>query len=821
MRIRKLTWLICCLLILFSVSVPKAVSAGETASKPAAASAPIAVTATATASGSAAVSASASASELASASEPAAVSESAAASELASASEPAAASEPASVSASAAVTATAAASEFTAVSAEESDAASIEASEFAAESAGETEDKIVRVGWYESPFNTIDQYGRRSGYAYAYQRKIAAYTGWKYEYVEGSWSELLDMLKAGEIDLLSDITYTKERTNDMLFPSLPMGTEAFYLYVSPENTDITSDNYESLNGKKVGMARNSIQKNIFSEWAEQHNADTEIVEYSGSEDEALDALLSGQLDAYITTDIYVDYQRALPVWKIGSSDFYFAVNKDRPDILSELDAAMSRIQDENLYYNDQLHSEYLSNSSTEQVLTLSEKEWLVDHGKIRVGYQDGYLAFCAEDESTGKLTGALKDYLEYAATSVENANIEFEAISYPTAAEAMEALEKGEIDCMFPANLTDYDSETEGVVMTPALMRTEMDAVVRASEKKEFVRKEDIVVAVNEGNTNYDMFLADHYPGWQRAYFKDTPAGLEAVAAGEADCVIISNYRFNNIAEQCEDLHLTTLYTGVDMDYCFAVKEGNTRLYSILSRVTCAVPESVINAALTYYSSEDVKVTFDDFLKDNLFLVLAIIAVVLLIILILLLRNIRADKKVHEEEHMLKALNRKVFVDDLTSVRNKGAYTNYIKELDEKIGNEEVKELAIGVFDCDDLKKINDNNGHDKGDIYLKNASRLICRIFQHSPVFRIGGDEFTVVLEHDDLKNREELAKKFEEEQNVINASAENDWDEVHVAIGVAMYDPDLDRSVSDTARRADRMMYENKRLRKLSRCK
>ena len=119
---------------------------------------------------------------------------------------------------------------------------------------------------------------------------------------------------------------------------------------------------------------------------------------------------------------------------------------------------------------------------------------------------------------------------------------------------------------MFPANLTSYDAEKLGVVMTPALMRTEMDAVVRAAEQKEFIRKQDVIVAVNEGNTNYDMFLADHYPGWQRSYFKDTPTGLDAVAAGEADCVIISNYRFNNIARQCEKLHLTTVYTGVDMD---------------------------------------------------------------------------------------------------------------------------------------------------------------------------------------------------------------------------------------------------------------
>ena len=67
--------------------------------------------------------------------------------------------------------------------------------------------KTVRVGWYESPFNRMDEFGRRSGYAYEYQRKVAAYTGWKFEYVEGNWADLLQMLADGEIDLLCDVSY--------------------------------------------------------------------------------------------------------------------------------------------------------------------------------------------------------------------------------------------------------------------------------------------------------------------------------------------------------------------------------------------------------------------------------------------------------------------------------------------------------------------------------------------------------------------------------------------------------------------------------------
>ena len=681
---------------------------------------------------------------------------------------------------------------------------------------GEAEPKVVRVGWHEPPYFITDQYGRRSGYSYEYQWKVAAYTGWTYEYVEGNWSELLQMLKNGEIDLMSDVSYMEERAGSMLYASLPMGTEAYYIFIAADNKEITSEDYTTLNGKRIGVTRDSIQRDLFIKWARQHGIDAQLVELSTPEEESL-GMLGDTLDAFVTMDVYGTPETAVPVCKIGSSDFYFAVNKNRPDLLVELDAAMNRIQDENKYFNQQLHEKYLRSANTDRYLSAREKEWLDGHDTIRVGYQDNYLAFCATDDK-GELTGALKDFLAYASTALENARLNFEAVSYPTAAAAVEAMKNGEVDCVFPANLTDYDSETLGVVMTPALMRTEMDAVVRASEQKEFIRKEQVVVAVNEGNTNYDMFLADHYPGWQRAYFVDTPAGLEAVAAGSADCVIISNYRYSNISKQCEKLHLATVYTGVDMDYCFAVNKGDTDLYSILSRVIGAVPDAVVHSALTYYSTEDVKTSFTDLIKDNLFIVMTAIALVLLVILLLLLHSIRAERKIQEEEHLVNDLNKRVFVDALTSVRNKGAFSNYVDEMQEKLDRGEQPPFAIGVFDCDNLKQINDHNGHDKGDVYIKAACRLICSVFQHSPVFRIGGDEFAVILQNADFENREALAAQFEREREDICKTAENRWEEPRVAMGIAVYDPQIDSSVSDTMRRADRNMYENKRFGKQS---
>ena len=516
------------------------------------------------------------------------------------------------------------------------------------------EGKVVRVGWYDSQFNYSDRFGRRSGYAYEYQQKIAAYTGWTYEYVEASWPDLFDMLKKGEIDLLSDVSYTKEREGTMLFTSLPMGVETYYLYVPVDNKDIRMEDPASLNGKKIGVNRNSYQRGLLIEWAKRNAIDLEVVDLSNTDHDAVEMLKNGGIDAFVAIDAHEDERVYVPLFKMGYSEFFFAVSKSRPDLLGELNVAMSKLQDENRFFDQQMHEKYFVGPAA--FLSPSEADWLAHHGTIRVGYSDDYPPFCGTDPKTEQLQGALKDYLELASTCTKNAKIDFEAVPYKTFDAALDALRAGSVDCVFPISISAYDGEKLGVLVTAPIMRTEMYAVMRKSIPLGDLREREMTVAVNAGNPNYEMFFHEYFPDWKSASYGKTEECFRAVESGAADCALVNNYRVVQTDALRNRHHLTARTTGATMNFSFAVRRGDGVLYSILNKTARLVPAAAIDSALTAYAYPEEKFSFTDFLKEHLAMVIAALLAIAILVILLLIR--RTKRKAQTLEERLALQNR-------------------------------------------------------------------------------------------------------------------------------------------------------------------
>ncbi len=603
---------------------------------------------------------------------------------------------------------------------------------------------VVRVGWYDSPFNRMDAYGRRSGYAYQYQQEIAAYTGWSYEYVEGSWPELMQMLIDGQIDLMSDVSFTEERNALMLFPTLPMGTEEYYLFVSSDNSTFTRDNIAEFNQKKIGFNKGSVQEDFLIEWTRTNAIDAELVELTGTESQAMTLLNSGEIDAYVTVDGFVDPMATVPICRIGTSDFYFAVNRSRPDLLNELNSALSKIQEHNRYYNLQLNEKYIRGTATNLFFNEAEKKWLLEHDTIRVGYLKDHLAFCAADTASGKLTGALSDCLSYASGMVQNYSLSFEPVAFSSISEAVEALNDGRIDCVFPVNFTKYDGEKLGLSITPPLMNAEIYEIIRRADKNDFSQKENVTVAVIEKDLNTETLLQQMNPQWEKTEYSDIDSCLEAVADEKADCVLLSNYRYNNLSGLCEKKGLTPVATGTSVDYSFAVGRNEPELYSILTKITGFIPSSKVSVALSSYMQENEQTTIWDMLKEHLVYVLTILAAVLLMILLMLCRILWVQKKAKIDEALIATTE----IDSLTGLYCK----NFLFEYADRMRNK-YKGIPMDaiVLDIDRFHSVNILNGTEISNQILQLIGEEIRSIFSEEDFVagRVDADRFCIFCWH------------------------------------------------------------------------
>ena len=603
--------------------------------------------------------------------------------------------------------------------------------------------KTVRVGWYESAFHHTDEFGRRSGYGYEYQQRIAAFTGWNYEYVEGSWSELLEMLIDGEIDLLSDVSYTEERAQKILYSALGMGSEDYHVFIRPDYDGIRPDDFSSFDGKKVGVNKNSIQAQLFAEWAQSHDAHPRIVELTVKTPEMLEMLAQGEIDALVTLDIYGKTADVLPVCKVGSADSYFGINKRRPDIKRELDVAMNRIMEDDRYFNQQLAEKYESSQAVLGFLTPDELEWYENHGTIRVGYRDHYLPFCEYDGKTQSLTGALSDFLGFARTCEKNAELDFASQAFGSTEDALKALTDKEIDCAFPAGLSAYDGEQRGILITDPIIKTEIYAAVRTADHEGVSPDREMTVALVKENPNFVTFLSDHFPNWKIAYYDSSDEAFAAVASGEADCILVSSYRLNRKKDMCEKYHLSTLTTGQTMDLSFAVRKEDDCLYSILNKICRLIPDTLVNTSLTNYAIADEKVTFGQFLKDNLLMVAAVIAAIATVITALLLWSIRAENKARGERQLISAVE----LDPLTKLYNRNFFFEYANRIHQK--KPEPKMDAV-VMDLEQFHSVNELGGRQFGDQVLQTLGDEIREFLKETEGIggRFEGDHFDVFCE-------------------------------------------------------------------------
>ena len=462
------------------------------------------------------------------------------------------------------------------------------------------EQKIIRIGSFEDTFNYVDQ--------------------------------------NGEIDVMGDISYIDERAEKMLFSDEPMGEEKYILYADLSNMDIGTSDFKFMDGKRVGVLMDTEPEIMLTEWENKNGIHTEHVNVN-NDDEVEKKLANHEIDCFVSMEESIWSEQGISsVTIVGKSDIYFAINKERSDIKSELDFAMRQLEQDSPFFKADLYKKYFT-LDYKQSLTGEEKSWLEEHGSIQIGFLDNDPSIFSMDEETGKLAGTMAEYISYAKDCLGNQTLEFNMHAYDDYDEMLQDLQNREIDMIFYASRNPDFAEKQGYALTNTAWTYNLMAV---TDEKYFNENEAYTVAVPKGKEALKQHIAFSYPQWKLVDYDSLADATDMIMNEKADCFLMGT---SQALKYDNNRDFKSVSLTKTMEACFAVRSGEGPLLSILNKTLKTMPSDMLTSTLTIYDSTADKVTFYDFVKDNMLVFLVTIGLFALSIIGIILALLRKARK--------------------------------------------------------------------------------------------------------------------------------------------------------------------------------
>ena len=499
----------------------------------------------------------------------------------------------------------------------------------------EEENKTVRVGYF--PYSNFQEgsYGEhKQGAGYEYLQKISYITGWKYEYVYGSFKECLDMLADGKIDILGSVSYTPERAESIDFSTYAEGTEKYWIYTREDHTDLTDGDLKQMNGCRIGVADGSYQKDLLEKWLDSNQIHAEVVACKGY-DEMIEKLDADELDALVVPALSVNSD-FIAIANIGASDCYFGVSKSRPDLLKELNSALEEINNTETDYSSKLYARYEGKAVINYVLNKEEKQWLDAHEKtIRVGYLKDNLPFCGEEN--GKLTGILGTVLD---TVQEKYKITIKAVPCSTGVEMNEALQSGKIDIAGPIIQDFYTQEQFQVVLTDEIFDITPVVIYKGNEYTNSLS----TIAATETSLYSKLMVSRLFPDAEIKLYDTQEECLEAVANGKVGATVIPSSKINLLNESSLTKSLSFAEMAKRQELAMFTTRENRRAATIINKAIEQSSNILNGVVLAQNSVSEKKMTLQDVLAEYAGLGI-VVSLVIIFVLLLLVYSLSVSRK--------------------------------------------------------------------------------------------------------------------------------------------------------------------------------
>lgn len=499
----------------------------------------------------------------------------------------------------------------------------------------EEENKTVRVGYFPYANFQEGSYGEhKQGAGYEYLQKISYITGWKYEYVYGSFKECLDMLADGEIDLLGSVSYTPERAESIDYSTYAEGTERYWIYTREEHADLADGDLKQMNGCCIGATDGSYQKELLEKWLDSNQIQAEVVICKGY-DEMIEKLDADELDALVVPALSVNSD-FIAIANIGAGDCYFGVSKSRPDLLKELNSALEEINNTETDYSSKLYARYEGKAVINYALNKEEKQWLDAHeNTICVGYLKDNLPFCGEEN--GKLTGILGTVLD---TVQEKYKITIKVVPCSTGEQMNEALQSGEIDIAGPIIQDLYTQEQFQVILTDEIFDITPVVIYKGNEYRSSLS----TIAATDTSLYSELMVSFLFPDAEIKQYDTQEECLEAVANGKAGATVIPSSKINLLNESPMTKSLSFAEMAKRQELALFTTRENRRAATIINKAIEQSSNVLNGVVLAQNSVSEKKMTLQDVFAEYGGLAVGV-SFVIIFVLLLLVYSLSVSRK--------------------------------------------------------------------------------------------------------------------------------------------------------------------------------
>ena len=442
------------------------------------------------------------------------------------------------------------------------------------------ESKVIRVGYFDAGrmmIGATGEGGHKSGYAYEYLQEMAIHTGWRYEYVTGTFREILEMLFRGEVDIVPMLSRTEERLSKMYYPEQAFGMEYFFLATLKERIGEFRNVKQGLEGKKIGVDAGYAENRFLEAFLKENNIHAEIVGYPTTT-KKIEALRKLEVDATLNSNNAVP-QDLMLIQAMGSMPCYIGVSMKRPDVLEEMNAAAKAMDLARPGYLSYLTQKYFFNTPMSRQFTEEETAWLKEHPVIRVGSIVDNFPYAYAGEN-GKPVGS---YIEAVRLMVERLglNNQVEWVLYNTRQEMNDALQNKKVDIIAPEYHDYYDADVRDILVSNIIDQTVMGALVKGTVT---INSMD-VIATSDSRLGVS-YVRDNYPNSKVIICKTVKECVEKVESGEATAAVAHTVALDRLLK--ETVRSSSGYSIIPLstvcDVCFASRRNENYLIRLMNR---------------------------------------------------------------------------------------------------------------------------------------------------------------------------------------------------------------------------------------------